>query len=331
MEPLNFIRNFQFNKFEKLIKYFFIFYLLMFGEKVLGQDHVSSEPKVDYLQRIYFSGENHKGLMTLINNTIVELNKKKPTSSLAAQFAFLMGIQERADKVGNACDVLDLLSVGIYDIDKIEAIKEGVQMPTDNAKENTVDVVENLSKISEVSKSFSNTTSDLTWSSYYLVNSGAFLGLSKIAGTTQMVSQIAGAASTAGKMAKSLGIKFNGKDKPCKGVPTKEIQIGEHKAPEVDVDLATFDNGEEQESQLTTVITITDLDFSSFRNLTDTLESHKVVHSFDKTFQDSMSTITVIHLGSTDELADWIYDRFDDRLNLVALEEGKISLASRDE
>tara|TARA_R110002096_G_scaffold71175_5_gene170198 strand:- start:501 stop:1394 length:894 start_codon:yes stop_codon:yes gene_type:complete len=297
----------------------------------MGQEQTSVEPKVDYLQRIYFSGENHEGLMTLINNTIVELNEKKPTSSLASQFAFLMGIQERAEKAGNACDVLDLLSVGIYDIDKIEAIKEGVQMPTENAKENTVDVVENLSKISEVSKSFSNTTSDLTWSSYYLVNSGAFLGLSKIAGTTQVVSQIAGVASTAGIMAKSLGIKFKGKDKPCKEVPTKEIQIGEHKATEMDVDLSSLDNDEEQESQLTTVITVTDLDFSSFRNLTDTLGSHKVVHSFDKTFQDSTSTITVVHLGTTDELANWIYDRFYDRLNLVGFEEGKISLVSRDD
>jgi len=242
-----------------------------------------------------------------------------------------MGIQERAEKAGNACDVLDLLSVGIYDIDKIEAIKEGVQIPSDNAMENTVDVVDNLSKISEASKSFSNTTTDLTWSSFYLTNSSTYLGLGKIAGTTQMVSQIAGVASGAGKMAKSLGIKFRGKDKPCKGVPTKEIQIGEHKAIEMEVDLSSFKNGGEEDDQLTTVITITDLDFSSFRNLTDTLGSHKVVHSFDKTFQDSMSTITVIHLGSTDELANWIYDRFDDRLNLVALEEGKISLASREE
>jgi hypothetical protein len=198
----------------------------------------NAEKKVDYLEQIYFSGENKEGLNTKILIAIQAIQQKKPTTALAKQATFLLDVEDKANAADNACDVLDLLAVGIYNIDAAEAAQEGVKPPSDKAKVKSADALASLTKLNNTSNNLSSSAHNLEWSSY-LLNGGKFgsfaAGAGKVANTAGAVGTVAGAAGQAGQtvkqlgdIGKSLGIGFKKKDKPCKDVTKKDIEIGEH-------------------------------------------------------------------------------------------------------
>lgn len=315
--------------------------------QVTATAQTPNEKKVDYLERIYFSGENKEGLNNRVFVTLKELQQKPPTDALAAQVTFLVDIKDKASEAANACDILDLLAVGIYSIDAAEAVQQGVRPPTAKAKAKTVDAIASLGKLNSTSNGLSSSARNLEWSSYLLSGGkyGSFAsGAGKIANTAGTVGAVAGAAGQAGQtvkdlgeVGKSLGLKFRKADKPCDDVAKKDIQIGEHLA--VAAATATNTNPDEKTNTTintnpnsvtsTTVISIQGINSSSLRALADTLKSKPGIQSIEKSFSDTLSTITVAHSGNTDVLAEWLEDKFGNKFKLVNYASGKINLTAK--
>lgn len=310
-----------------------------------AQSGNAAEKKVDYLERIYFSGENKEGLNTKILIALQELQEKTPTPALAKQVTFLIDIRDKASAAGNACDVLDLLAVGIYNIDAAEAVQQGVRTPSDKAKARSVDALASLNKLNSTSNSLSSSARNLEWSSYLLSGGkyGSFAsGAGKVARTAGTVGTIAGAAGQAGQtvkqlgeVGKSLGISLKKKDKPCDDVAKKDIEIGEHLAltTSSNTNASTNTNSTAQENlntaTSTTVISIQGISSSSLRALTDTLKTKQGVQSVEKSYNGTLSTISISHLGTTDALADWLEDKFSSKFKLIDYAAGKINLTAK--
>jgi hypothetical protein len=302
--------------------------LSFIGERAFAQQTASAEKKVDYLERVYFSGENKVGLNTQILIAVQELQEKQLDPCLAKQATFLQGIQSTAHDAEDACDILDMLSVGIYNIDAAEAYKQGVKPPSDKAKMKTIGATASLNKLGSASKGINKSAKDLQTSAQTSggkTNSTIATNAGNVASAAQTVGNIATAAQQTGQqigdLEKSLGINSKKKDKPCPDVAKKEIAIGDHQANAVSASSNTASS--------TTVISIQSITSSTLRELTDSLRHKTGVKSAEKSFNELSSTITVVHDGSTDAIADWIEDKFGGQLKLVNYSNGQISLASK--
>lgn len=300
-----------------------------------------SEKKVDYLERIYFSGENKAGLNTKILIALQELQEKAPTPPLAKQVTFLLDVKDKAGNAENACAILDMLAVGIYNIDAAEAVQQGVLAPSDKAKAQTVDAIASLNKLSSTSSALSSGATNLMWSNVLLNggNYGSFAaGAGKVAGVAGTVGMAANAAGQAGQTVKQVGelgkmMGFKKKDKPCDDVQKKDIQIGEHAALAATANGAAAPNTNTAAGSTagvsTTVINIQGISSANLRVFTEALKTKTGVQSAEKSFSETASTITVLHSGSTDSLSDWIEDKFSTKYKLIGYSNGKISLSSK--
>lgn len=298
----------------------------------------AAEKKVDYLERIYFSGENKEGLNTKILIALQELQAQSPTPALAKQVTFLVDIKDKAAAAENACDILDLLAVGIYNIDAAEASTQGVRMPSEKAKAKTVDAVASLNTLNNTSNNLRSSARDLQWSSYLLSGGryGSFAsGAGKVANTAGTIGYAAGAAAQAGQtvkqlgdMGKSLGINLKKKDKPCDDVAKKDIVIGDHRPAMVNTaTTSTAPSGANAiVSSTSTIVSIQGISSSSLRALTDTLRNKTGVQSAERSYSEALSTIAVAHFGTSDALADWIEDKFGGSLKIKDYGAGKINL-----
>lgn len=308
--------------------------MILVGTRVSGQGVPSREAKVDYLLRIYFSGENKEGIVKNMLITLQELEDKTSNQSLAEQYAFLYEMQDNVSQADDTCDALDLLSIGIYELDAAEAAGHGVVLPTEKAKVKSADALANLNSVSAKTKALSRTAATVAFNGLIAKGGGSKL-LGSIVNTSSTVSDVATIANQSsqsllgvGELGKSLG--FGKKDKPCSKVPQKDIQIGPHHVEEVLMVAATSIEGEGVGiDTLTTVITVSNLSFSSLRTVADTLVSKTEIHAVDKAYNEELTTITVYHFGNTDELAEWIYDKLNHMLRLVAYDTGSISFAAR--
>ena len=304
----------------------------------------TAEKKVDYLERIYFSGEDKEGLNTNILIAIQDIQTKTATNVLIKQITFLMEIQEKASAAKDACEILDLLAVGIYNIDAAEAVKEGVRPATSKAKAKSVDALASLGKLNSTANNLSGNASNLAWSSYLLSGGkyGSFAsGAGKVATGAAKVGNTINAIGQAGEtgkqlldVGKSLGIKINKKDKACNDVAKKDIVIGEHGVtgavnPGENKNTTTADNTIKSEAGeiQTTVINIPGIDYNSLKTLSDSLSIQPWVKSAEKKFNTTLSSITLIYIsGKGDRLLDWIMEKFSARFNLVAADKTQIDL-----
>lgn len=325
---------------------FFLFLLL----NVIGLDvaakhtkHPSDtivEKKADYLLRIYFSGVDKAGLTAKILVALQEIEGKQPTAAMQKQHTFLQQIKERVAAAATTCDVLDMFAVGIFEIDAIEADRQGVKLPSDNAKANTADISSALNKLSSSSGSLSSSASNLAWQNTLATGKTTAVGSSanKVAGTT---SNIASGAATAGQaletgkqLSSVFGTVLGGKksEKPCKDVKPKEIEIGYH--PDLTQAAVaavnnTSDPAPQTQGAMVTVITISKVSSTVLRELADGLKNKEGVLNVEKSYEQANSTITVNHTGKTDVLSDWIEDKFGKKLTLLSNSSGKISLAAK--
>lgn len=300
------------------------------------QSSTAAEKKVDYLERVYFSGQNKEGLNTQIMIVLQAFQDKPLTPSLEKQTSFLADIQKKIPAAADACEVLDMLSVGIYNLDAAEALKQGVRSPSDNAKVKTFDALSGINKLHSASTNIGTSARGLEQTTY-ASNGGqrnsVATGAGKVASTATTVGNVATAAEQAGQTAKQLedvgksfGIGTKKKDKPCPGVPRKEIAVGEHQQQTLS---ASANTASQVASITTTVIQIQGISSSSLKTFTDGLRSKPGVKSAEKTFNEQSSAVTVVHEGSTDVLADWIEEHFGNQLKTVNYSSGQISLASK--
>ncbi len=317
--------------------------MLLFCYHVNGQKaDAVTEKKVDYLEKIYFSGLNKEQLNTLILIALQELEAKSPTPSLARQVTFLLGIKEHAAAAKNACEILEMLAAGIYSIDANEAQQQGVLTNSSKkTKEKTFNAIENLGKLKSTAGDLSNNATNLGWSSYYLGSTNFGNGAFKVAGAAANIGNALNSAKdivkTAGQvrdMIKTIVI-FKNKDLPCTDVLAKDIAIGDHENPGKDktVSPTTMANTSASQAIQTTIIRIPKITTGLLRAFTDSLRNKSGVQSVEKAYDETISTITLIHYGNTDSVADWLEDKFGTQFKLVNFSNekgnGKINLMPR--
>jgi len=183
-----------------------------------------AEKKVDYIEKIYFSGGNKAQINASIASTLQDMQAKAATEAVTRQYVFLSGIQDQANDASNTCEVEEMLAGGIWDIDPIEA--DAQHIPKPGAK-----VGAKIDKALAGVNSVSNAAGGAAVSAFLLSN-----GSYKSYKTT---SKVAGAAGSVGNMANSATqvkqtydqtkkLFYNIFDKPCKKVTPKNIEIGTH-------------------------------------------------------------------------------------------------------
>jgi hypothetical protein len=196
-----------------------------------------SEKKVDYLEQLYFSGLNKDALCTRILITIQAMEEKPENKSIAKQYVFLSGIKDKANAADNSCQVEEMLAAGIYDIDALEALNQNITKPSSA----TTDKISGaLTSVSDLSSSAGNLNSSVftlragTCTSYrnYAAASNSY---NKMAASTAVLGNAANTAGKAKDMYDKAGVvlKYFHKDKPCKSVPQKSIEIGVHIVPDM--------------------------------------------------------------------------------------------------
>lgn len=298
---------------------------------------ITEEKKVDYLEKIYFSGENKQGLNTKILVTLQEIQNGAPTPSLIKQLNYLVQIKEKADAADNACDILDMLAAGIYDIDAAEAVKQGVKMPTDKGKANAGDALAALSKLSNSTNQLSNTANNAAWSNYLLTggrSTNFITGAGKVAGTANTITGVTntvGAAANSVNQARSLigGLGLGKGDKPCKTVAKKEIEIGDHSLAKTTQQEISKEPKKEDALYKTTLVSVKGIDYDKLKTFEESIKACAGVQTTTKKFNTTVSTIEVQHTGSTDELFTLMKKTAKDicvKNNIEAVEEGKIML-----
>lgn len=286
------------------------FFDKVYQRNVCGKQDTAAEKKVDYLERIYFSGEDKEGLNTKILIALQELQNRLPTPALAKQVTFLIDIQDKASDAENACDILDMLAVGIYHIDAAEAEKQGVRMPSSKAKAKAGDALSSLNQLNRNSYNLSSSANNVAWSSY-LLNGGKYSGFtagaSKVARTAGTVGVVTGAAVQVGQTGKDLidfgkkmGVNLKKKDKPCNDVAKKDIEIGEHIPPGINTNVAKSSTG-------STKVLIKNINYNQLSTISaamDKIEGIRSVSSDD--FNNHTATIQVNHDMKVKELIDKI-------------------------
>jgi hypothetical protein len=251
-----------------------------------------AEKRVDYIEKIYFSGKNKDELNTMILTTIQDIESKPAsTTAVARQYVFLTNIKDKTSAAGNSCDVEEILAAGIYGIDANEAIKQGIPKPDAQASSRADDALKSVGDLS-------STTNDLALSAWTL-RAGSVSSYSALG-------KISGGASAAGSIVNTVGstkrlvdqtnktLKTFGliKDKPCKKVQPRDIQIGEHNLP---VQAAG------------TKIIIKNISYNQVSAITTVLGRITGVSSVNTdNFSDSIVTLLIVHNMKVNELIDKI-------------------------
>ncbi|MGN6436035.1 MAG: hypothetical protein ACTHMM_05860 [Agriterribacter sp.] len=303
----------------------------------ISQD-TSAEEKIDYIERIYFSRKNKDDLNVMILTTLQDLEGAQATTSVAKQYAFLSGIKEKADASETACDILEILAAGAYALDAKKAAAQQVLLPNDAAKAKAGDALQSLSNtFGSVNSSLGNAA----YNSYVLSR-----GKVNIFGASNTVYTIAGTANTItgslseGKKLYNEGKKIwkqlGGGNGPCKKVPYKDIAIGRHEVPQQGAQQNTSQqqqktgqNSNNSAESITTIISIPGITSGALRSLTDAMETRPGVQTATRSYNETLSTITITHSGSTDDLADWLEDKFGKQYKLVGFSVGKINMAPK--
>jgi len=184
-----------------------------------------AEKKVDYLEQIYFSGKNKENLNRAIAAVILDMEAKPATEAVTKQYLFLGGIKDQATAAEDACEIEDILAVGIYDIDPAEAALQNIPQPGKKFSEKFDKTLAGVNGLS-------NSTANAALSVFVLSKGSA--GTLGLANNAAFVGNTVGTIA-AGKKAyddtKKL-IRWVSGDKPCKKVHPKNIEIGPHIVPD---------------------------------------------------------------------------------------------------
>lgn len=309
-----------------------------YGPAQLSRD-TTGEEKVDYIARIYFSGKNKSDINVMILTTLQDLEGAQATASVAKQYAFLSGIKDRAAASEyTTCDLLEILAAGLYALDANEAAEQQVLPPGNAAKGHAGDA---LLSINNTFGNLSSSTGNTAYNAYILSRGkvnvyGAANAVSTVAGTASTVASSVSAGRQVFNEGKKIWKSIGGGNGPCKKVPAKIIPIGKHEikqqgAPQQNVVQQRQNPRQVSDpgNVITTIISIPGISSGALRSLTDSMETRPGVQTAIRSYNETLSTITVTHSGSTDDLADWIEDKFGSKYKLVDYSAGKISIAPK--
>jgi hypothetical protein len=294
----------------------------------------TKERNVDYLEKIYFSGENNEGLLNAIQITLQNLQQqytgKNIPTAVGSQVNFLGGVYEKAQNAKDACEITDMLAAGIYNLDVSEAVAQGIPRPKEK-------VSADLGTLISASQNIAETSAEASWDALYLTGSlKGFSTLSKISQGASITGKAGETLNTANSIRNTF---FKPKDKGCKSVPQKVITIGEHQASQQNSVAAQAIPKETQPgvssdntgvtSDKKTIITIIGIDYEKLTALEQNIKACSTVKSTVKKFNTSQSTIEVTHTGTTDELLSLMLQTCKSNLkssNITKTEDGAVAL-----
>jgi hypothetical protein len=269
------------------------------GEK---KNVVDTEKKVDYIERIYFSGKNKDELNTMILLTIQALEEQPTTKSVAKQYVFLSGIKDKANSAANSCDVEEMLAAGIYGIDASEALQQNIPKPGSEATVKTSDA---LNSVSNLSNSANNLNSSIfTLRGGYYNSYSSYSTFSKVAGTTYKVNGVMQTVGSGKQVADQVNntLKVLGlhKDKPCKSVVPKAIVIGTHAVPDTSKAIPKTD-------AFASKIVVKNISYGQLSSVASAIQKINGVTSVNSDdFSNNTATLLVIDNMKIKELIDKI-------------------------
>jgi len=277
-------------------------------------------------------------LLNSIQGTLQDLqqeyNGKSISTAVASQVSFLNGIFDKAQNAKNACEITDMLAVGIFSLDANEAVAQGIPRPKEK-------VSADLGSLINASHNISTQAAYASWDALYLSGSTkGFYALNKVARGANTIGAIGSTAPTtkqgfdeAKKLKEAI---FKSRDKSCSAVPQKEIAIGEHAMPQQNITQATpttTSNATASKATATgnnkTVITITGMDYDKLSALEQNIKACAIVKLTLKKFNTTQSTIEVTHTGTTDELLGLMLQTCKSNFkqsNITTTEDGIIAL-----
>lgn len=298
----------------------FILLIFSFSFEIKAQTVTNdpTEKKVDYLERIYFSGRDKNGLQAIIMTSKQEIEAKTPTKALATQLTFLMEIESKAAAADDACELLEMIAAGVYHIDAIEADAQGIKLPSEKAKAKAGDALATLNQLGSSSAALSNSATSLGWSNYLLSGNAKSLATAgKIAGTANTVNVASSAIGQTvqtgkqlGDLAKGLGIGKK-KDKPCKSVQQKDIAIGEHAGtlPTTNSNNAVSQSPVPSVAEVGTTLLVRNIQFDQIDAFVTNVKNIKGVSTVNQSnFDNGIITLQITHGMQTGELVKKILD-----------------------
>lgn len=281
-----------------------------------------NEKKADYLERIYFSGKNKEGLRMLFLTTTQEMEQKAATESVAKQYAFLSSLKANVDAAESACDILEMIAAGIFQLDAIEAASLGVSLPGDQAKTKSFDALGAVSKVGSSANNISTKASNTAVQSYVLSGgkTNVLGSASKIAGAAGKASAAADAIGAGIGMVNDIrgigkGLGLGGGDKPCKKVPQKDIAIGDHIAAPADATATAEKAGEKADENGTaatqaaagTKIILKNVTYNQLSAITSSLEKEEGISAVNgDDYNNKTANLVISHRLKIKQVIDKI-------------------------
>ncbi|MGG9960326.1 hypothetical protein [Ferruginibacter sp. SUN106] len=236
-----------------------------------------NERKVDYFERIYFSGKNKADISALYLATIQELQDKNLSAAAEKQYNLLVALKDQVFEAESACDALEIIAVAIYSIDANTAINQGIKAPTEKVKKATFD---------EVSSALTSNVDSTSRANVYAAKAGE--GKKILTAVT--------------------GIVFPKKDKPCKDVTPKVITIGLHNADDNAAGGNTNNNGNTSSVKtINTKITIKNIKYNQLSTIVSRIEKTEGISNLNSdNYSNSIAILEVKHTLKTKEIIDKI-------------------------
>ncbi len=232
-----------------------------------------NERKVDYFERVYFSGKNKAGISALYLATIQELEGKSLSPAVEKQYNLLIALKDQVFDAKNACDALEIIAAAIYSIDAHTAMNQNIKEPTENVK------TEILSNVSTAL--YNNVDSASKVKSY----------LSMYKNGSQVLK----------------GLIPPKKDKPCKYVTAKGIQIGLHPIVVVTTESINAIENVNESKTPNTKITIKNIKYNQLSIIVSRIE--KTVGIIDlnsDNYNNNIAILEIKHTLKTKDIVDKI-------------------------
>ncbi|MDB5150187.1 MAG: Curli biosis system outer rane secretion channel CsgG [Mucilaginibacter sp.] len=289
----------------KLFAKFILFGCLLFGNNAFARLHIykvygyvaereviDTEKKVDYIEKIYFSDKNKADLNTMIVTTIQNIQETPPTPAVVKQYVFLTGIRDRANSAENACEIEEILAAGIYGIDANEAVLKNIPKPSDKANATAGDALAKVNNLKSSAQNLILSASTIKGGTY-----GSYAALNKYTNTASTVGGTVNTIASGKKLVDDFNKFFPKKDKPCKSIQQKEIQIGTHLLP----DSSTMSRLAARAAG--TKITFKNIKYNQLNIIASSIEKIPGVNSVNSDdFSNNTSTMIITHNMKVKEL-----------------------------
>jgi hypothetical protein len=295
------LKKTKYTKVGKFSVYFIALSSLLFCNNVSAGLHfynvrqhnadTTDEKKVDYIEKIYFSGGNKDELNTMIVSTIQDLDGKPATKAVAKQYVFLNGIRGNAEAASSTCEIEQILAVGIYNLDANECRKQHIPKSNSQANNSAATALANISNLTNDTKNLSTDVIYVKQGSAY----SSYVAAAKVNIITSKVNVAADAVNKGKKIFSGFRHLVSDDNGPCNQVPKKDIEIGLHILPDT--------SKKAIQTVAITTITIKNINYEQLTSVKSSIKKITGINSANiGGFNNNMATILISSNMATEDI-----------------------------